>query len=48
MMDLALLWAEIANGMYKKPVDQLAKEFQYQSLPQNSNTSRCHRRFAPR
>lgn len=28
MMDLALLQAEIANGMYKKPIDQFAKEFQ--------------------
>ena len=26
MMDLALLNAEIANGMYKKPVEHLAKE----------------------
>jgi hypothetical protein len=34
MMDLALLQAEIANGMYKKPVAQLVKEFQYEPLPQ--------------
>lgn len=27
MMDLALLSAEIANGVYKKPVEVLAKEF---------------------
>jgi hypothetical protein len=29
MMDLALLIAEITNGMYKKPLDIIAKEFQY-------------------
>jgi hypothetical protein len=29
MMDLALLSAEIANGMYKKPVDTIAKEYRY-------------------
>jgi hypothetical protein len=33
MMDLALLQAEIANGMYKKPIDQIVKEFQYEPLP---------------
>jgi hypothetical protein len=33
MMDLALLSAEIANGMYKKPIDAIAKEFQYEPLP---------------
>jgi hypothetical protein len=33
MMDLALLNAEIANGMYKKPVELLAKEIHYQPLP---------------
>jgi hypothetical protein len=33
MMDLALLSAEIANGMYKKPMDALAKEFRYDPLP---------------
>jgi hypothetical protein len=33
MMDLALLQAEIANGMHKKPVDQLVKEFRYDPLP---------------
>lgn len=27
MMDLALLSAEIANGMCKKPIDTIAKEF---------------------
>lgn len=32
MMDLALLSAEIANGMYRKPIDALAKEFQYEPL----------------
>jgi hypothetical protein len=33
MMDLALLNVEIANGMYKKPIDAIAKEFQYEPLP---------------
>ena len=33
MKDLALLSAEIANGMYKKPVEAIAKEFQYEPLP---------------
>jgi hypothetical protein len=33
MLDLALLSAEIANGMYKKPIDVIAKEFQYEPLP---------------
>jgi hypothetical protein len=32
MMDLALLSAEIANGMYKKPIDVIAKEFRYDPL----------------
>jgi hypothetical protein len=29
MMDLALLSAEIANGMYKKPVETIAREIHY-------------------
>lgn len=33
MMDLALLNAEIANGMYKKPIEVLAKEIHYDPLP---------------
>jgi hypothetical protein len=33
MMDLALLNAEIANGMYNKPIDAIAKEFQREPLP---------------
>jgi hypothetical protein len=33
MMDLALLSAEIANGMYKKPIDALAKEIRYDPVP---------------
>jgi hypothetical protein len=32
-MDLALLNAEIANGMYKKPLTDLAKEIHYEPLP---------------
>jgi hypothetical protein len=34
MMDLALLRAEIANGMYKKPLDDIAEEFQYEPVPE--------------
>jgi hypothetical protein len=33
MMDLALLQAEIANGMYKKPIDAIAKEIKYDPVP---------------
>jgi hypothetical protein len=35
MMDLALLSAEIANGMYKKPVNALAQEIHYEPLPED-------------
>jgi hypothetical protein len=38
MMDLALLSAEIANGMYTKPPDVLAKEFRYDPLPDEVRT----------
>lgn len=33
MLDLALLKAEIDCGMYKKPVEAIAKEFQYEPVP---------------
>jgi hypothetical protein len=33
MMDLALLQAEAAAGMYKKPIELLAKEVHYEPLP---------------
>ena len=33
IMDLALLSAEIANRMYKKPIDVIAKEIRYDPLP---------------
>jgi hypothetical protein len=33
MMDLALLNAEIADGMYKRPIADIAKQFQYEPLP---------------
>lgn len=33
MMDLALFNAEIANGMYKKPIELIAKEIHYEPLP---------------
>jgi hypothetical protein len=32
MLDLALLKAEIETGMYKKPIDAIAREFQYEPL----------------
>jgi hypothetical protein len=38
MMDLALLSAEIANGMYKKPIEAIAKEIRYDSLSQDLRT----------
>jgi hypothetical protein len=33
-MDLAILNAELANGMYKKPISELAKQVQYEPLPE--------------
>ena len=33
MMDLAILQAEAAAGMYKKPVEMIAKEMHYDPLP---------------
>jgi hypothetical protein len=33
MMDLAILSAEAAAGMYKKPIEMLAKEIHYDPLP---------------
>jgi hypothetical protein len=33
MMDLAILSAEAAAGMYRKPIDMIAKEFRYDPLP---------------
>ena len=38
MLDLALLSAEIANGMYKKPIQVLAKEIHYDPLPDDVRT----------
>jgi hypothetical protein len=38
IMDLALLSAEIANGMYKKPVEVLAREIHYEPLPPEVRT----------
>jgi hypothetical protein len=32
-MDLAILKAEIENGLYKRPIEVLQKEFQYEPLP---------------
>jgi hypothetical protein len=33
MMDLALLSAEIASGMYKKPLEEMAKAIHYEPVP---------------
>jgi hypothetical protein len=33
MMDLAILQAEAAAGMYKKPIDELARTIHYDPLP---------------
>jgi hypothetical protein len=33
MMDLAILQAEAAAGMYKKPLEVLAREVHYKPLP---------------
>jgi hypothetical protein len=38
MMDLALLSAEIANGMDKQPIDVMVKEFRYDPLPDDVRT----------
>jgi hypothetical protein len=38
MMDLALLSAEVANGVYKKPVEAIAREFRYDPLPAEVRT----------
>lgn len=38
MLDLALLKAEIETGMYKKPIDALAKDIAYQPLPEEIRT----------
>src|SRR5258708_30440016 len=38
MLDLALLSAEIANGMYKKPLEALAREIHYEPLPDEIRT----------
>jgi hypothetical protein len=38
MMDLALLSAEIANGMYKKPIEAIAREIHYDPLPEDVRT----------
>src|SRR5580693_6360246 len=32
-MDLAILKAEIENGLYKRPIEELVKEFRYEPLP---------------
>jgi hypothetical protein len=41
MMDLTLLNAEIANGMYKKPIGDIAKQFQYEPLPARCEWPSC-------
>jgi hypothetical protein len=38
MLDLALLKAEIDNGLYKRPVEELAREIRYEPLPAEIRT----------
>jgi hypothetical protein len=38
ILDLALLNAEVTNGMYKKPVEAIAREFRYDPLPNEVRT----------
>jgi hypothetical protein len=38
MMDLAILQAEAAAGMYKKPIEVLAREVHYEPLPDELRT----------
>lgn len=38
MLDLALLRTEIECGMYKKPIELIAKEFRYDPLPDDVRT----------
>jgi hypothetical protein len=38
MLDLALLKAEIETGIYKKPIEVLAKEIRYDPLPDDVRT----------
>jgi hypothetical protein len=33
MLDLSLLEAEIETGMYKKPIEAMAKEIHYEPIP---------------
>lgn len=33
LMDLAILKAEIDNGLYRRPVEEIAKDFRYEPLP---------------
>jgi hypothetical protein len=38
MLDQAILSAEAAAGMYKKPIEVIAKEFRYDPLPDEIRT----------
>jgi hypothetical protein len=38
MLDLAILNAEAAAGMYKKPIEAVAREFRYDPLPPEVRT----------
>lgn len=38
MLDIAIFNAETANGLYRKPVEQLASEFEYRPLPEEVRT----------
>jgi hypothetical protein len=43
MLDLAVLPAELANGMYKRPIEVLAREIRYEPLPQEVARGHCRR-----
>jgi hypothetical protein len=38
MLDLALFKAELETGMFKKPVEELAREIHYDPLPDDVRT----------
>lgn len=41
MLDLALLNAEIANGMHRKPIDAVAREFRCDAMPGEVRLASC-------
>jgi hypothetical protein len=38
VLDLAVFKAEIETGMLKKPIDEIARQFQYEPLPPETRT----------